>query len=257
MKETNAVLAGEMSGHTFFKDRYYGFDDAVYAGCRIIEIVAKHKRENSEFVVEDLLKPFDEVCTSPELRLPCPNELKKPVLEGFKQYVNENQRCFGNPIKDIITLDGMRVVFDGGFALIRQSNTEPVFTLRFEADSSENTRKYEDLMVNKLLEIIKELSVTLGIVMALTCLSGCSKSSENGKVEVELVSYKPEAVEAFEYLSRIEGIIPAIESSHAVAYARKLAPTMDKDKIIVVNISGRGDKDVAAIARYRGVEIFD
>lgn len=64
-----------------------------------------------------------------------------------------------------------------------------------------------------------------------------------------------EAVEAFEYLSRIEGIIPAIESSHALAYARKLAPQMHKDKIIVVNISGRGDKDVAAIARYRGIEI--
>lgn len=64
-----------------------------------------------------------------------------------------------------------------------------------------------------------------------------------------------EAVEAFEYLSRMEGIIPAIESAHAVAYARKLAPTMDKSQIIVVNISGRGDKDVAAIARYRGEEI--
>lgn len=66
-----------------------------------------------------------------------------------------------------------------------------------------------------------------------------------------------EAVEAFEYLSRIEGIIPAIESSHALAYARKLAPQMGKDQIIVVNISGRGDKDVAAIARYRGIEIYE
>lgn len=66
-----------------------------------------------------------------------------------------------------------------------------------------------------------------------------------------------EAVGAFEYLSRTEGIIPAIESSHAVAYAMKLAPTMDKDKIIVVNLSGRGDKDVAAIARYRGVDIYE
>ena len=66
-----------------------------------------------------------------------------------------------------------------------------------------------------------------------------------------------EAVEAFEYLSRTEGIIPAIESAHAVAYGKKLAPTMDKNQIIVINISGRGDKDVAAIARYRGVEIFD
>ena len=66
-----------------------------------------------------------------------------------------------------------------------------------------------------------------------------------------------EAVDAFEYLSRTEGIIPAIESAHAIAYAKKLAPTMGKDQIIVVNISGRGDKDVAAIARYRGVEIYE
>lgn len=64
-----------------------------------------------------------------------------------------------------------------------------------------------------------------------------------------------EAVSAFEYLSRTEGIIPAIESAHAVAYARKLAPTMDKDKIIVINISGRGDKDCLSIARYRGEDV--
>ena len=66
-----------------------------------------------------------------------------------------------------------------------------------------------------------------------------------------------EAVDAFEFLSRTEGIIPAIESSHAVAYAMKLAPKMDKDKIIVITISGRGDKDVAAIARYRGEKIYE
>ena len=66
-----------------------------------------------------------------------------------------------------------------------------------------------------------------------------------------------EAVDAFEYLSRIEGIIPAIESAHAVAYAKKLAPTLGKDKIMVINISGRGDKDVAAIARSRGKDIHE
>lgn len=66
-----------------------------------------------------------------------------------------------------------------------------------------------------------------------------------------------EAVEAFEYLSKVEGIIPAIESSHAVAYAKKLAPAMKKDEIIVVNLSGRGDKDVAAIARYKGVNLHE
>jgi tryptophan synthase beta chain len=66
-----------------------------------------------------------------------------------------------------------------------------------------------------------------------------------------------EAVEAFEYLSKLEGIIPAIESAHAVAYVKKLAPTMRKDQIIVINLSGRGDKDVAAIARYKGVKLYE
>ena len=66
-----------------------------------------------------------------------------------------------------------------------------------------------------------------------------------------------EAVEAFEYLSRTEGIIPAIESAHAVAYARKIVPQMRKDQIVVITISGRGDKDCAAIARYRGEDIHE
>jgi tryptophan synthase beta chain len=66
-----------------------------------------------------------------------------------------------------------------------------------------------------------------------------------------------EAVDAFEYLSRTEGIIPAIESAHAVAHALKIVPQMKKDDIVVITISGRGDKDVAAIARYRGEDIND
>lgn len=66
-----------------------------------------------------------------------------------------------------------------------------------------------------------------------------------------------EAVNAFEYLSRTEGIIPAIESAHAVAHAMKLAPTLSKDRIMVITISGRGDKDCAAIARYRGEDIYE
>lgn len=158
MKETGAVLAGEMSGHTFFKDRYFGFDDAVYAGCRIIEIVANKKRQNPDFKITELLKPFESMYSSHEVRLACPNSFKAPVLEEFQKLIAENPDFFGTPIKDIITIDGMRIVFEKGFALIRQSNTEPVFTLRFEADSKENAQKYEELMVNKLLEIIKELS---------------------------------------------------------------------------------------------------
>ena len=79
---------------------------------------------------------------------------------------------------------------------------------------------------------------------------------DRGRAEYVAVTDE-EAVSAFEYLSRLEGIIPAIESAHAVAYARKLAPQMDKDRIIVITLSGRGDKDCAAIARYRGEDLYE
>ena len=156
MKEVNAVLGGEMSGHTFFKDRYYGFDDAVYAGCRMIEIVANKKKQNPSFKVEDLLEPFNKIYTSDEYRLTCPNELKKTVLDQFKQYVNENPDMFDAKIKDVITLDGMRIVFDGGFALVRQSNTEPVFTLRFEAKTEDECKKLEKVMIEKIEALVEE-----------------------------------------------------------------------------------------------------
>ena len=155
MKETGALLGGEMSGHTFFKDRYYGYDDAVYAGCRMIEIVAKNKKINPSFKLEDVLEPFNKVFTSPEVRYPCPNDMKKPALEYVKNTVENNPQMFGSEIKDIVTLDGMRIVFDGGFALIRQSNTEPVFTLRFEAKSEEECNRFKNAMTGCLDEFLK------------------------------------------------------------------------------------------------------
>ena len=155
MREVGAILAGEMSGHTFFKDRYYGFDDAVYAGCRIIEIISKHKKINPNFTISEMLKPFDEVCSSAEVRFPCPNELKKQTLEKVKGCVESNKDLFGSEIKEIITLDGMRIVFDGGFALIRQSNTEPVFTLRFEAKDETECEQFKSCMINTLENILK------------------------------------------------------------------------------------------------------
>lgn len=79
---------------------------------------------------------------------------------------------------------------------------------------------------------------------------------DSGRAEYVAVT-DDEAVDAFEYLARTEGIIPAIESAHAVAYARRLAPRMSRDQIMVINISGRGDKDCAAIARYRGEDIYE
>lgn len=155
MKETNALLAGEMSGHTFFKDRYYGFDDAIYAGCRIIEIIAKNKKKNPAFKLQDMLKPFDAVCSSDEVRFPCPNDKKKETLEKMKNCIESNKNLFGSDIKEIITLDGMRIVFDGGFALIRQSNTEPVFTLRFEGKTKDDCERYKSCMIKTLENILK------------------------------------------------------------------------------------------------------
>ena len=158
MKETGAILAGEKSGHMFFKDRYYGFDDAVYAGCRAIEIVAKNKMQNSEFKLSDLLKPFHVVCTLDEVRYPCKNELKKPVLAEMTKKIEEDNSIFGTNINDIVTLDGLRIIFPDGFALIRQSNTEPVFTLRFEAKTEKNAVHYKNTMISLLDEIIAQLS---------------------------------------------------------------------------------------------------
>jgi len=155
MKETNAILAGEMSGHTFFKDRYYGFDDAIYAGGRIIEIISKNKAKNSAFKLQDMLKPFDAICSSDEVRFPCPNDKKKETLEKFRNCVEANKNLFGSDIKEIITLDGMRIVFDGGFALIRQSNTEPVFTLRFEGKTKEDCERYKSCMIETLEGLLK------------------------------------------------------------------------------------------------------
>ncbi|MBR2069412.1 MAG: phosphomannomutase/phosphoglucomutase [Candidatus Gastranaerophilales bacterium] len=153
MRETGALLAGEMSGHTFFKDRYYGYDDAIYAGCRLIEIVAKNKQKNPGFKLNELLEPFTKVYLSDEVRLSCPNEFKKDVLNALEEKIN--YELFNSKIKEIITIDGLRIIFEDGFALIRQSNTEPVFTLRFEAKTKEKCEHYKDTLVN-LTNSLKE-----------------------------------------------------------------------------------------------------
>ena len=158
MKETGALLAGEMSGHTFFKDRYFGYDDAIYAGCRLIEIIAKNKVENPDFKLTDLLEPFNKVFLSDEVRLKCPNELKKDVLNEIKETISDE--LFNSKIKDTITIDGIRLIFEDGFALIRQSNTEPVFTLRFEAKTKEKCEHYKDVLVNLTNQLVEKYSAT-------------------------------------------------------------------------------------------------
>ena len=153
MREESALLAGEMSGHTFFKDRYYGYDDAIYAGCRLIEIVAKNKQNNPDFKLNEMFEAFNHVFLSDEVRLPCPNELKKDVLSILETKIND--KLFGSKIKEIITIDGLRIIFEDGFALIRQSNTEPVFTLRFEAKTKDKCEHYKDVLVN-LTETVRD-----------------------------------------------------------------------------------------------------
>ena len=157
MAETNAVAAGEMSGHMFFKDRWFGFDDAVFAAARIAYIINTLKLKNPNFKISDILKPFDEVYTSPEIRFPCKNELKKPVLQKLDNVISENPALFNDKIKEINKLDGLRIIFDGGFAMIRQSNTEPVFTLRFEGKNEQICNGYKNSLLKELEKICEEI----------------------------------------------------------------------------------------------------
>ncbi len=158
MKETGALLAGEMSGHVFFKDRYFGYDDAIYAGCRLIEIVAKNKKRSQNFDLKDLILPFNKVYLSNEVRLKCPNEYKKDVLEELKGKISDD--FFNSKIKEIVTIDGLRIIFEDGFALIRQSNTEPVFTLRFEANTKERCKDYQEKLCSLTEELVKKHAQT-------------------------------------------------------------------------------------------------
>lgn len=122
MKETKAALAGEMSGHIFFADRFYGFDDATYAGARVLEILSHTDRKLSELLA-DVPSKF----STPELRVPCPDDVKFSVVQRIAdEYARTN---------DVITIDGARIAFEKGWGLVRASNTQAILVLRFEADT--------------------------------------------------------------------------------------------------------------------------
>lgn len=157
MAETGAVAAGEMSGHMFFADRWFGFDDAVFAAARLGYIIYTLKQKNPDFKMSDVLKPFASVYTSPEIRFPCADELKKPILQKLEKMIIANPDLFRDTIKEIIKLDGLRIVFNGGFAMIRQSNTEPVFTLRFEGKTKDKCDGYRDALINQLEKLCSEM----------------------------------------------------------------------------------------------------
>jgi len=122
MKEENAALAGEMSGHMFFADRFFGFDDAVYATLRVLEIVAENDRP-----LHELLSDVPPTFATPELRVDCPDELKFDLVDRVLARYRRTHR--------VIDVDGARIQFEGGWGLVRASNTQPVLVLRFEADS--------------------------------------------------------------------------------------------------------------------------
>ena len=126
--------------------------------CRhAVEIAAKYKAKNPAFKVSDLIDNLPKAYTSREVRIACPNELKIEVLKDLENKININPDLFGSKIEKIITIDGLRLVFNGGFALIRQSNTEPTFTLRFEGSTQENCNNYQNTMLKILEESLKKL----------------------------------------------------------------------------------------------------
>ncbi len=141
MKETGAALAGEMSGHIFFADRFYGFDDATYAGARVLEILSK-----TDLKLSELLADLPETFSTPELRVDCADEQKFNVVAAIAEEFSKTN--------EVITTDGARILFDGGWGLVRASNTQAILVLRFEADSEENLAKIRQIVEAKVNELI-------------------------------------------------------------------------------------------------------
>lgn len=143
MKEVGAELAGEMSGHLFFKDRYLGYDDAIYASCRLLEILSKTGKR-----IPELLDGVPHTHTTPEIRLECPDEIKFEVVEKAKlEFKRKNL--------EIIDIDGVRITFNDGWGLVRASNTQPVLVLRYEAETPGRLDEIREL-VESVIEKIKE-----------------------------------------------------------------------------------------------------
>lgn len=142
MKEEQAALAGEMSGHLFFADRYLGFDDATYAACRLLEILASGDKTMSE-LLEDIPKTF----TTPEIRLECPDDKKFDVVRKITDVFRKTHK--------VIDIDGMRVLFDDGWGLVRASNTQPALVLRFEAFSARRLEEIRQQVEGALNEIVQ------------------------------------------------------------------------------------------------------
>jgi phosphomannomutase/phosphoglucomutase len=132
MKETGAMLAGEMSGHFFFKERWYGFDDGIYAGARLLEYLS------GEPDLTATLKGIPDSVSTPELHI----KLKEGENYALIEQLQKNARF--RDAKEVITIDGLRVEYADGFGLARSSNTTPVIVLRFEADNEKALRRIQE-----------------------------------------------------------------------------------------------------------------
>lgn len=146
LKEMDAALGGELSGHVFFGHRYYGFDDALHGAARLAEIVSK-----SEFPLSGLLDDVPKVACTPEIRVPCAEEDKFLVVEKAIGTFSEF---------DCSTIDGVRITFPQGWALVRASNTLPILILRFEAETEELLVEYKSLVEERVHAIIKEVAAS-------------------------------------------------------------------------------------------------
>lgn len=124
MKEEKAALGGEMSGHIFFADRYFGYDDAIYAALRLLEILSQTGKQ-----ISSLLSDVPQTFATPEIRIDCPDDKKAEVVDKIKSHYRNTP--------GVIDIDGVRIPFKEGWALVRSSNTQPIIVLRFEASSSE------------------------------------------------------------------------------------------------------------------------
>ena len=144
MKEEHALLAGEMSGHIFFKHRYYGYDDGIYSAARLLELVARDSRPLSR-MLDGVPKTF----SSPEIRKDFPEEKKFQAVERAKEKLRKAGRT--------IEVDGVRVVVPGGWGLIRASNTQPLLVLRWEAQSEEKMAELQRLIEGTVEEVRREL----------------------------------------------------------------------------------------------------
>ncbi len=160
MKETGAALAGEMSGHIFFADRYYGYDDAIYAACRVVELLKKARKSAGASVpLSSLTADIPKTFTTPELRFDCPDAVKFAVVDRMKQLYGDIARL-PIPPREVITVDGVRAVFDKGWGLIRASNTQPVLVMRFEAVDQSSLDLIRKTMEGQVRSAVDDLGST-------------------------------------------------------------------------------------------------